>query len=102
LIAGFTGTQQRVTYTCVGDNVNLLEAHTKVLGLPTLIDENTCARLSDGIRVESHGQAQDQEPGCAGLLSSRRTEAMIGCKAWHRTAAVRRVRNTGILPGGGV
>jgi adenylate cyclase len=59
--AGLTGTQQRVTYTCVGDNVNLaahLEAHTKVLGLPILIDENTCAGLSDGIRVESHGQAQ--------------------------------------------
>ena len=59
--SGKRGTQQRVTYTCVGDNVNLvahLEAHTKVLGLPILIDENTCAGLSDGIRVESHGQAQ--------------------------------------------
>ena len=33
VIAGFTGTAQRVTYTCVGDTVNLaahLEAHTKV------------------------------------------------------------------------
>jgi hypothetical protein len=56
--SGKRGTQQRVTYTCVGDNVNLaahLEAHTKVLGLPILIDENTCAGLSNGIRVESHG-----------------------------------------------
>jgi class 3 adenylate cyclase len=61
LIAGFTGTQQRVTYTCVGDTVNLaahLEAHTKVIGQPILIDEATRAGLNDGIRVESHGAAQ--------------------------------------------
>jgi class 3 adenylate cyclase len=61
LVAGFTGTQQRVTYTGVGDTVNLaahLEAHTKVLGHPILIDENTRAGLGEGIRVESHGPAQ--------------------------------------------
>jgi class 3 adenylate cyclase len=61
VIAGFTGTQQRVTYTCVGDTVNLaahLETHTKVVGQPILIDENTQAGLGDGIRVESHGPAQ--------------------------------------------
>jgi class 3 adenylate cyclase len=61
VIAGFTGTQQRVTYTCVGDTVNLaahLEAHTKVVGQPLLIDEATRAGLADGIRVEPHGPAQ--------------------------------------------
>jgi len=61
LVAGFTGTEQRVTYTCVGDTVNLaahLEAHTKVLGKPILIDENTRHGLADGIRVESHGSVQ--------------------------------------------
>jgi len=61
LIAGFTGTQQRVTYTCVGNTVNLaahLEAHTKVVGQPILIDENTRNGLSDGIRAESHGSVQ--------------------------------------------
>lgn len=61
VIAGFTGTQQRVTYTCVGDTVNLaahLEAHTKVVGQPILIDENTRDGLGDGIRIESHGSAQ--------------------------------------------
>jgi adenylate cyclase len=61
LIAGFTGTQQRVTYTCVGDTVNLaahLEAHTKVIGQPILIDESTRSGLGDGIRVESHAPAQ--------------------------------------------
>jgi adenylate cyclase len=61
LIAGLTGTEQRVTYTCVGDTVNLaahLEAHTKVVGQPILIDENTRGGLGDGIRVESHGRVQ--------------------------------------------
>jgi adenylate cyclase len=58
LIAGFTGTQQRVTYTCVGDTVNVaahLEAHTKVAGRPILIDENARKGLGEEIRVESHG-----------------------------------------------
>jgi class 3 adenylate cyclase len=58
LVAGFTGTERRVTYTCVGDTVNLaahLEAHTKVAGQPILIDENTRAGLSDGLRIESLG-----------------------------------------------
>ncbi len=44
LVAGFTGTRQRMTYTAVGDAVNLaahLEAHTKVVGRPILIGENT-------------------------------------------------------------
>jgi class 3 adenylate cyclase len=61
LVAGFTGTERRVTYTCVGDTVNLaahLEAHTKVVGQPILIDENTRAGLGGGIRVASHGPAQ--------------------------------------------
>ena len=61
VVAGFMGTQQRVTYTCVGDTANLaahLEAHTKVVGQPILIDENTKGGLGEGIRVESHGAAQ--------------------------------------------
>ena len=35
MVAGYTGTQQRTTYTCIGDTVNLaarLQAHTKVMG----------------------------------------------------------------------
>jgi class 3 adenylate cyclase len=58
LVAGFTGTRQRMTYTAVGDAVNLaahLEAHTKVVGRPILIDENTRSGLGEGFRVESHG-----------------------------------------------
>jgi class 3 adenylate cyclase len=61
VIAGFTGTQHRVTYTCVGETVNLaahLEAHTKIVGQPILIDGNTRNGLSDGIRVESYGPTQ--------------------------------------------
>jgi len=61
VVAGFMGTQQRVTYTCVGDTANLaahLEAHTKVAGQPILIDETTRAGLGDGIRVEPLGPAQ--------------------------------------------
>jgi class 3 adenylate cyclase len=61
LVAGFTGTQERMTYTGVGDPVNLaahLEAHTKVLGRPILIDENTREGLGDGFRIESHGPTQ--------------------------------------------
>ncbi len=35
MVAGYTGTNERATYTCIGDIVNLasrLEAHTKVAG----------------------------------------------------------------------
>jgi class 3 adenylate cyclase len=61
LVAGFTGTERRMTYTCVGDAVNLaahLEAHTKVVGCPILIDENTRNGLADTIRAEPQGAAQ--------------------------------------------
>ena len=47
VVAGYTGTQQRATYTCVGDTVNVaarLESHTKVAKRPILIDENTRQR----------------------------------------------------------
>ena len=58
VIAGYTGTQSRATYTCVGDTVNLaarLEAHTKVAGVPILIDEVTRLSLSDAIRADDLG-----------------------------------------------
>src|SRR5262245_19895074 len=57
LVAGFTGTERRMTYTCVGDPVNVaahLEAHTKVVGQSILIDEHTRDGVGDGLRVESH------------------------------------------------
>jgi adenylate cyclase len=58
VIAGYTGTQRRATYTCVGDTVNLaarLESHTKVVGQPILIDESTCQCLSAAIKVRDQG-----------------------------------------------
>ena len=61
VIAGFTGTERRVTYTCVGDPVNVaahLEAHTKILGRPILIDDGTRAALTGAVRVEDHGNVQ--------------------------------------------
>jgi adenylate cyclase len=61
VIAGYTGTLHRATYTCVGDTVNVaarLEAHTKVLGRPILIDENTRRGLEHGIVVEPQGELQ--------------------------------------------
>jgi adenylate cyclase len=61
VVAGYTGTLHRATYTCVGDTVNVaarLEAHTKVLNRPILIDENTRQGLDDGIAVESQGELQ--------------------------------------------
>ena len=59
VVAGYTGTQQRATYTCVGDTVNVaarLESHTKELGRSILIDENTRLGLEDGIAVEEQGE----------------------------------------------
>jgi adenylate cyclase len=59
VVAGYTGTQDRATYTCVGDTVNVaarLESHTKVLGRPILIDENTRGGLEDAVAVEAQGE----------------------------------------------
>jgi class 3 adenylate cyclase len=58
VVAGYTGTQNRATYTCVGDTVNVaarLEAHTKELGRPILIDENTQLGVAGEIAVEAQG-----------------------------------------------
>jgi adenylate cyclase len=54
VIAGYTGTQDRATYTCVGDTVNLaarLEAHTKGVGHPVLVDGDTQARLAGRLEL---------------------------------------------------
>jgi adenylate cyclase len=59
VVAGYTGTLHRATYTCVGDTVNVaarLESHTKVLDRPILIDEETRRGLGDDIAVEAHGE----------------------------------------------
>jgi adenylate cyclase len=61
VVAGYTGTIHRATYTCVGDTVNVaarLEAHTKVLNRPILIDENTQRGVGDEIALEAQGELQ--------------------------------------------
>ena len=60
MVAGYTGTQQRATYTCIGDTVNLaarLEAHTKVAQRACLIDSATRAGLADAVGCEALGEA---------------------------------------------
>jgi adenylate cyclase len=59
MVAGFTGTQHRATYTCVGDTVNLasrIEDYTKQAGRPILIDKFTRLDLPDQIQVEDLGE----------------------------------------------
>ncbi len=58
VIAGYTGTQHRATYTCVGDTVNLaarIEDHTKEAQQPILIDQYTREGLPDDVQVEALG-----------------------------------------------
>lgn len=58
VIAGYAGTQQRATYTCVGDTVNLaarIENHTKEVQRPILIDQYTAEGLPKEIEVEELG-----------------------------------------------
>jgi len=50
VVAGYAGTQDRATYTCIGKTVNLaarLEAYTKVAGVDVLLDEQTLKHLHD-------------------------------------------------------
>ncbi len=58
VIAGYTGTQARATYTCIGDAVNLaarMEAHTKLAAQPVLIDQATRDGLGGAVRVLALG-----------------------------------------------
>ncbi len=61
MVAGYTGTQDRATYTCVGDTVNLaarLEGHTKVAGEMILIDAATRAALGEKVPVAALGPVE--------------------------------------------
>jgi class 3 adenylate cyclase len=58
MVAGYTGTTKRATYTCIGDTVNIaarLEVHTRVAQRAILIDAATRSALSDRITVEPLG-----------------------------------------------
>jgi class 3 adenylate cyclase len=58
VIAGYTGTQHRAAYTCVGDTVNVaarIEEYTKEAERPILIDQYTREGLPSDIEVEALG-----------------------------------------------
>jgi class 3 adenylate cyclase len=58
VIAGFTGTVHRATYTCVGETVNLaarLEAHCKIAAHPILISQRTRDGLPEDVATEALG-----------------------------------------------
>ncbi len=58
VVAGYTGTENRATYTCIGDTVNLaarMEAHTRVAGCGILIDPETRRGLGADVPVRSLG-----------------------------------------------
>lgn len=61
LVAGYTGTQQRATYTCIGDTVNVaarLEQHTKAVARAILVDAATRAELGDAFAIEALGAVE--------------------------------------------
>ena len=58
MVAGYTGTSERATYTCIGDVVNVaarLEQHTKEAKRAILIDATTHENLHGAIAAESLG-----------------------------------------------
>ncbi|MBL8100979.1 MAG: response regulator [Anaerolineales bacterium] len=59
MVAGYTGTQSRAIYTCIGDTVNLafrIEEYTKEALHPLLIDNYTRQGLPENIAVEELGK----------------------------------------------
>lgn len=61
VVAGYTGTRQRATYTCIGDTVNVaarLEAHTKVAHRAVLFDAATHQQLAGAMPSDLLGPVQ--------------------------------------------
>jgi class 3 adenylate cyclase len=58
MVAGYTGTNERATYTCIGDTVNIasrLEEYTKEAKRAILIDAATREGLRTSVEVEALG-----------------------------------------------
>ena len=80
VVAGYAGTQQRATYTCVGDTVNLaarLEAHTKVAGRRILIDDATRDALGDGLPTQTLGDVELKGKAAAVKIFAVDAEALV-------------------------
>lgn len=61
MVAGYAGTEERATYTCVGDTVNVasrLEGYTKIAQRPILVDAATRAALGERIAVQPLGAVE--------------------------------------------
>jgi class 3 adenylate cyclase len=59
MVAGYTGTQTRAVYTCIGDTVNVasrIEQYTKEALRPLLIDNYTRLGLPENYQVEDLGK----------------------------------------------
>lgn len=59
MVAGYTGTQTRATYTCIGDAVNVaarMEAHTKQAGRPILLDGATREAIGERFALDALGE----------------------------------------------
>jgi class 3 adenylate cyclase len=59
MVAGYAGTNERATYTCIGDTVNVasrLETHTKAAQRSLLVDAATRAQLGASIAIEPLGR----------------------------------------------
>ena len=68
MVAGYAGTQERATCTCIGDTVNLaarLQAHTRAAGRDILVDGATQVALGDRVPVEALGERQFKGKGAA-------------------------------------
>lgn len=84
VVAGYTGTTHRATYTCVGDTVNVaarLEAHTKVLNQPILIDQNTQRGVGEEVPLEEQGELQVKGKTHSVTVYSVQVDSLVAQKA---------------------
>jgi len=68
VVAGYTGTQQRATYTCIGDTVNpgsRLEAYSQVAGSRNPVEGDTHFAFRGRVPVERMGDVQFKGKGAA-------------------------------------
>ena len=82
MVAGYAGTNERATYTCIGDTVNRasrLETHTKVAARSILIDGATRRQLSATYRwsrlVPCRSRDSRRRSTCGRLSQALRTRA---------------------------